>query len=732
MKQFLRSTRALICILTLSLLWNVSKAQYCSPSYFQGCAFGNEINDFHITGVLSTAINDVGTGCSTTSGGIGGGYDDRTVESVTLNQGAVYVISVSDGMPIISGPDGFQVWIDFNNNFTFEASESVGGGLLPVTGALTNINITIPAGAALGSHRMRAAANAAETYPSVSPCPTLLANTHGEVHDYTVVIAATGPVCPPVTGLTASSITSCGATINWTAATGATGYQWAVTTSATPPASGTPVTLTTASATGLSASTNYYAHVRTNCGTGFSSWVTTPMFTTLSCAVVTGLAATSITSSSATINWAAVACATGYEWAVTTSATPPASGTSTTLTTASPTGLTASTNYYAHVRTACGSGFSGWATVPFTTLSPGACPPVTSVTVSMITATSANLSWPAATGATGYEWSVTTSATPPASGTATTLTNANATSLTASTAYYAHVRTICSSGPSAWTSQPFTTLGSTSACAAITGLAASAITGTSATVSWTAVSAGSLGYQYVIDNTVLAPSGSGTNTSATTTSPTGLTAGTTYYAHVRDSCGVGNFSAWNTIPFTTLSTVCNAPLGLTASAITWNSFKISWTNAAGAVAARYVINTNPADPTISGTATTALFVNSTGMTPSTLYYAHVRDSCGANALSAWVTIPIMTTPVSVTNTIATEFDVKAFPNPAKEQVTIKIDGAIGNNAEVLLTDIAGKVIYTTSVINSMFSIDIASLPSGIYLVRYTDVAHRQTIKISKQ
>jgi hypothetical protein len=87
------------------------------------------------------------------------------------------------------------------------------------------------------------------------------------------------------------------------------------------------------------------------------------------------------------------------------------------------------------------------------------------------------------------------------------------------------------------------------------GLSASAITSSSATISWTAVTTGSFGYQYIINSSSATPVVSGTSTATATVNATGLTPGTGYYAHVRDSCGVGDFSGWTSIPFTTLLSV---------------------------------------------------------------------------------------------------------------------------------------------------------------------------------
>ncbi len=651
---FLRTFQVFACLIFISLWSAQVKAQYCNPTYLQGCTLSCSINDFSINGASGTSISDLATGCSTVGSfpPLTSYRDMHTTMSVTLVAGSTYTISASTSIGI--NPTDVQVFIDFNDNFSFtDAGESVGGGTLNALGSATPISITIPSGATSGSHRLRIVASGDETYPSVNPCPSYSiigggTNALGEVHDYTAVISGATITCPAVTGLTVSAITASSATLSWTAATGAIGYEWAVTTSATPPASGTATTATTANASGLTASTAYYAHVRTKCSsTSFSSWVSVPFTTT---------------------------------------------GTTTTC------------------------------TAPTLTLGAG-------------TSTTQVVNWTAITGATGYEWVVNTTATAPTgSGTATTLTTFTATGLTAATTYYAHVRTNCGTSFSTWTTIPFTTGASTSGCNPVTGLTASAITASSATISWTAVT-GSVGYQYVINNTVAAPTASGTNIATTTYNATALTAGTTYYAHVRDSCGATSLSAWNTIPFTTLSTTCNAVTSLTASAITTNSATITWVRPTGTVAAQYVINTNTADPTTSGTTTTLSTYNATGLSSSTTYYAHVRDTCGATALSAWVTIPITTlaSGVGVINVNADNgFGISAFPNPVSGALTVEIQGGLDHEGMIQVMDVTGKLLKVMPATDSTVSIDMSGLSSGLYLVRYSDAAHAQTIKVNKQ
>ena len=459
--------------------------------------------------------------------------------------------------------------------------------------------------------------------------------------------------------------------------------------------------------------------------------------TSTSCGVPTGLAATSVTSTSAVLNWAEPTGSVGSEYVVSTvSSAPTGSGTQTTALTYSPTGLTPSTVYYAWVRDSCGaSSLSAWVSTTFTTTATvvTTCNPVTGLTVTGITTNSAVLNWTAVSGSLGYQWVVNTSAADPTgSGTNTTLTTATATGLSPTTAYYAHVRDSCGVGDfSAWVTVPFNTL--TSTCPLVVLNTPSAITTTSATISWTAIS-GSAGYVYVVDNSVTPPTGGGTFTTLTSVNVTGLTSGTTYYAHVRDSCSAGNESAWVTTFFTTLAGAggCNAVTSLTASGVTSSSAVINWTMASGAIGAEYVVDMIPTDPTGPGTGTTASTYTATGHTALTTYYAHVRDSCGATSLSAWVTIPIVTTaPAGVASVASGDFNVSAFPNPVKDELTIKIIGA-GSVGQVELIDISGKMIRTVHTDNSEINMSMNGLPSGIYFIRYIDATHTQTIKISKQ
>lgn len=338
-----------------------------------------------------------------------------------------------------------------------------------------------------------------------------------------------------------------------------------------------------------------------------------------------GAATITPTTTDAAISWAAVTGASGYEWAVTSSATPPASGTATSGTSVNATGLTSSTGYYVHVRTVCsGPSYSGWTTTPFTTL----CGP-TNIPYSQnfdgVTApalpscvivqnvngsnTWANLSTPTAviigtpnsmvysyntttaaddwffvqglnlTGGTSYRLSfkwksdpafpesfevkLGTAANAASMTTSTLYTNSNAANSTAtqqdidftpaSTGVY-YIGFHCNSAADKdFLAIDDITVDLSPSCAAPGSLSA-VVTGggTSANLSWAAPGTGTpVGYEWAT-TTSATPPASGTAVSGTTANATGLTSGTQYYLHVRTNCGSGNFSSWATLAFSTL------------------------------------------------------------------------------------------------------------------------------------------------------------------------------------
>lgn len=356
--------------------------------------------------------------------------------------------------------------------------------------------------------------------------------------------------CAAPTGLNAASVTHNSAALSWAAGTGTLlGYEYNVSTSATPPATGTFTASTSYAAGPLTPSTTYYLHVRTQCATtNFSGWTTLSFTTTAipSCNAVSAPNITGISMTGANINWTAVGSAVGYEYAVNTNSTPPASGTATTGTSYNAGGLTSGTTYYVHLRSQCpGPLYSTWTTASFTTAYPPCAAPAPAV--SNVTLDGATISWPAVAGAVGYQLAINNSATYPAAGANTTALSETVAGLTDNTAYYAHVRTNCGPGGySPWVSIPFTTQ---SHCTPPTAIISN-ITDSKADINWNAMS-GATAYEYVVTTNQMPPT-SGTSIPGLNHNATQLLPDTKYYVHLASVCPL-NRSTWSTSGFTTKS-----------------------------------------------------------------------------------------------------------------------------------------------------------------------------------
>ncbi|MFO7940094.1 MAG: S8 family serine peptidase [Bacteroidales bacterium] len=149
---------------------------------------------------------------SNTSGAAG--YSDFTNEEIAVEAGESYAVSLTPEFSGSSYNEYWKIWIDFNNDTIFDASELVfdAGSLSKstVTGS-----IAIPADAT-GTRRMRVSMkyNGAQT-----ACETF---SYGEVEDYHVVIGSATPDTEAPTapsGLAATNVTETSVDLSWNAST---------------------------------------------------------------------------------------------------------------------------------------------------------------------------------------------------------------------------------------------------------------------------------------------------------------------------------------------------------------------------------------------------------------------------------------------------------------------------------------------------------------------------------
>jgi endonuclease/exonuclease/phosphatase family metal-dependent hydrolase len=162
----------------------------------------------------------------------------------------------------------------------------------------------------------------------------------------------------------ASAVSDSSATLTWPAIPSALSYEYVLSTSSVTPTSGTTTTNTFYNATSLNSGTNYYFHIRSNCGAGnLSAWTTKTITTTTPLCNPPAVTVSGINDSSAAFTWNTIGAAITYEYVLNTNPASPVSGIITTDTIYSITSLNPASTYYFHVRSNCASGNnSGWIT----------------------------------------------------------------------------------------------------------------------------------------------------------------------------------------------------------------------------------------------------------------------------------------------------------------------------------------------------------------------------------
>jgi gliding motility-associated-like protein len=188
----------------------------CTPTTSSGSSY--YITNFTTTGGTTNINNNSGSSTS--------GYQDfyNTV-SMSATAGATINYSITCS----SGTYGRAIWVDWNENGTFEASEQMVSSSSYESSPLTG-SFTIPAGTSSGTKRMRILASWTPSNPS-DPCNN---SGSGEYEDYKIIVSGGGPTpthCVPTTsgGSTyyITNFTTTGGTtnINNSSGSSASGYQ---------------------------------------------------------------------------------------------------------------------------------------------------------------------------------------------------------------------------------------------------------------------------------------------------------------------------------------------------------------------------------------------------------------------------------------------------------------------------------------------------------------------------
>lgn len=414
------------------------------------------------------------------------------------------------------------------------------------------------------------------------------------------------------------------------------------------------------------------------------------------CDVPSGLNATNVAATTATLNCNAVNGATLYTfrykinggaWEIVTSNNP----------TKNITGLTPNSTYQFSAKATCPSGTSAYsANVSFNTLV-NPCITPAGMGTSNVTINSATFSWSAVSGAISYTvqyreqnpngtWGAWNT---PAN---IAITTYNAIGLTQNKSYQWHVKTNCSNTSSSDYNDPsleFTTL---STCQIPTNQVTSGITLNAATLAWSPVaSASSYKIQYRVKTNSTWGAWIPLTSSTDSLILSNLTPDTDYQWQVRSVCSGGLESNWSTpiTAFTTVALTCNTPsnpntlyITQTTATLKWNpvsgvsSYKIQYKfkNAAG-IYGNWIALTANTDS-----------INLTSLVPDRDHQWQVRSVCSPSLESAWST-PVTnfssqgcTLPTAVITTGITTTSAVLNWNPIAGVLSFKIQYRVKTNA----------------------------------------------------
>ena len=298
------------------------------------------VNDEYISNVQINTINN-SSGAQF--------YSDFTAISTNLSEGESYTISVTPTWTGTIYQEGYAAWIDYNNDSDFDDPGELVWSKSPSTDTSNTGSFTVPSGTSEASVRLRVSMK----YNGIpTSCETF---TWGEVEDYTINLGGvtggdTEAPSVPI-NLTASNETINSVDIAWSASTdnvGVTGYEVFL--------DGTSIattTNTTATVTGLSLNTDYAFNVRAFDAAGNNSVLSntanaTTLGDTQAPTIPINLIAFNETSNTVDISWNASSDnigVAGYEYFLDGSSVGTTTSTSVTVT-----GLSENTAYSFNVR----------------------------------------------------------------------------------------------------------------------------------------------------------------------------------------------------------------------------------------------------------------------------------------------------------------------------------------------------------------------------------------------
>ena len=221
----------------------------------------------------SSGLNNSSTTCNSSNGSAYTSYPATGTATGTLLQGLSYPVSVTTASAAI-----ISVWIDFNQNGVFEASEWTQVATASTASQPSTVNVLVPATALLGQTGLRIRSRSAGNPNGAGDACTLFGS--GETEDYFVTIGA-APTCAPATNLAVSNLSTTSATLTFGASNGTAtdyvvqygpaGFNPAQPSSGTNTYTTVNTTSLSVAVTGITAKSSFKFDVSYYCGAGQTS-----------------------------------------------------------------------------------------------------------------------------------------------------------------------------------------------------------------------------------------------------------------------------------------------------------------------------------------------------------------------------------------------------------------------------------------------------------------------------
>ncbi len=179
------------------------------------------------------------------------------------------------------------------------------------------------------------------------------------------------------------------------------------------------------------------------------------------------------------------------------------------------------------------------------------------------------------------------------------------------------------------------------------------------------------------------------------------------------------------------TTVCSGSTGNAYSiAPVMGAIKYTWTGPNGS---HIVENGIVSSTNVLTTASTSITVNYGTVTSSSKLKVAGVNACGTGSVKSKSLVPCTPRLSENDNQIS---NLIVFPNPASDEITVRLESMEMQNVNMIITDIIGRDLIKKefdAVIGSQeFKLDLSSLQNGIYLIQISTLSGKQVIKITKE